>query len=93
MTAAERLAQLSGLAGVSAAAMLLAIGTGGTAGALLLSRSSLASDTAAAHLLDAGNVVIATGGGGWIGKKTKRKAREESRPVENDEALIIALLM
>ena len=51
MTAAERLKQLSGLAGASAAVMLLAIGTGATAGEILASQSGLASATAAEHLL------------------------------------------
>lgn len=50
-TAAERLKQLSGLAGVSAATMLLAIGTGQTAADILVSRSGLESATAAEHLL------------------------------------------
>ena len=51
MTAAERLKQLSGLAGASAAVMLLAIGAGATAGEILSSQSGLASATAAEHLL------------------------------------------
>lgn len=56
-TAASRLATLSGLSGVSAALHLKAIKQSGTtAGAMLLSRSSLATGTAAAHLLDAGVV-------------------------------------
>ena len=46
MTAAERLKQLSGLAGVSAAAMLLAIGSGATAAELLLSGSPVTNVSA-----------------------------------------------
>ena len=56
-TAADRLKQLSGLAGVSAATMLLAIGTGQTAADLLTSRSSLEVGTAAEHLLSGTTVV------------------------------------
>ena len=51
MTAAERLKQLSGLSAATAAAMLLAIGSGATAGDLLVSSSPLSSATAAEHLL------------------------------------------
>jgi hypothetical protein len=51
MTAAERLKQISGLAGVSAAVMLLAVGTGSTTGEALVNYSGLPSATAAAHLL------------------------------------------
>lgn len=49
-TAGERLRQLAGFSG-SAAALLLAIGTGATAGDLLASRSGVGTGTAAAHLL------------------------------------------
>ncbi len=56
-TAADRLKQLSGLAGVSAATMLLAIGTGYTASEILTSESPLSTGTAAEHLLsDRGGV-------------------------------------
>lgn len=58
MTAGERLAQISGLSGVSAAAMLLAIGTGATAGALLVDYSGLESGTAAEHLLTDASIVV-----------------------------------
>lgn len=51
MTAAERLVQLSGLSGVSAATHLLAIGMGITTGAALLDYSGLESATTAEHLL------------------------------------------
>jgi len=67
-TAAERLKQLSGLAGVSAAAMLLAIGTGPTAGSALVAYSQLTTATAAQHLL--ANVQTEpeeSGGGGGLG--------------------------
>lgn len=57
MTAADRLVQLSGLAGVSAGAHLYAIRQSGTtAEQILVSRSSLLSASAAAHLFDAGSV-------------------------------------
>jgi len=51
VTAGERLTQLSGLSGVSAAVMLLAIGSGATAGAALVDYSGLSSATAEVHLL------------------------------------------
>lgn len=49
-TAAERLVQLAGRTG-TAAALLLAIGTGATAGEALVNYSGLPSGTAAQHLL------------------------------------------
>lgn len=51
MTAGERLVALSGLGSATAAAHLLAIGSGATAGAALVAYSGLASGSAAAHLL------------------------------------------
>lgn len=50
MTAGERLHHLAGISG-SAAALLLAIGSGATAGAALVNHSGLASGTAADHLM------------------------------------------
>lgn len=50
MTAAERLVALAGHGG-TAAALLLSIGTGATAGAALVDYSQQAGITAAAHLL------------------------------------------
>ena len=50
MTAAERLAYLAGTTG-TAAALLLAIGTGATAGTALVDYSGLPTGTAAEHLL------------------------------------------
>jgi hypothetical protein len=76
MTAAERLQQLSGLAGVSAATMLLAIGAGATPGELLVSRSGLPSGTATAHLLsdvDIGFVTPEKSSGGDEGQRNKRR--------------------
>ena len=58
MTTGARLAQLSGLSGVSAGAHLYAIRLAGSAaGAMLVSRSTLGSASALAHLLDGGSVV------------------------------------
>lgn len=51
MTTGERLTQLSGLSGVTAAVMLLAIGSGATTGAALVNYSGLPTGTAAQHLL------------------------------------------
>lgn len=60
MTAAERLAALSGLSGVSAGAHLLAIRISGSmAGQILVSRSTLSTGSASDHLLDGG---VAQGG-------------------------------
>ena len=50
-TAAERLKQLSGMAGATAAAMLLAIAVGATAGQALQNYSQLPTGTATQHLL------------------------------------------
>lgn len=86
-TAAERLQELSGLAGVTAAAMLLSIGSGATAGALLVSRSTLSSATAAAHLLDAGVQTSApASGGSWVASPRRY------RPKDEDEALLLLVL-
>lgn len=52
MTAGERLAALSGMSGVTAGSHMYAISVSGlSAGDILVSRSSLASATAAQHLL------------------------------------------
>lgn len=77
MTAGERLRQLAGFSG-SAAALLLAIGTGATAGELLVSRSGLETGTAAEHLLvENAPVVVSTqqgGSGAGAGGKLSRQA-------------------
>ena len=82
MTAGQRLQSLSGLAGVSAAVMLLSIGSGATAGAALVNYSSLATGTAAVHLLtDVVVSVAAVAGAGhpkgiyWGERKIKRGKR------------------
>lgn len=54
MNTGERLAQISGMSGVSAATMLMSIGSGSTAGELLVSYSGLSSGTAEEHLLASG---------------------------------------
>lgn len=79
MTASERLQELSGLAGVTAAAMLLAIGSGTTAGSILVSRSALGSGSAAAHLLDVGIVAppVESSGGGWVGPHFRYRPKDE----------------
>lgn len=68
MTAAERLQALSGLSGVSAGTMLLAIGAGATAGAALVNYSGLDTGTAAEHLLTVRiiqqPITLLVGGGG-----------------------------
>lgn len=84
-TAALRLVELSGLSGVSAGVHLLAIRvSGGTAGTILVSRSTLVTGTAAAHLLDGGTAPVTppTGGGGGapgghVGSFATLKRRKE----------------
>ena len=84
MTAADRLLQLAGTTG-TAAALLLLIGQGGTAGAALTDYSGLASDTAAAHLLtDAAQPAAPF----VLGLR-----RPVRGPRENDEAILLALLL
>lgn len=61
MTAAERLKALSGMAGVSAGAMLIAIGVGLTAGGRLVDYSGLASGSAAQHILVSHDTQFASG--------------------------------
>lgn len=90
MTAGERLKLLSGLAGVTAAAMLLSIGTGATAGELLVSRSGLATATAAEHLLaDVAVIKVAATGGGTLQKQPAQIAAKTAATVaeaKQDEA-------
>lgn len=82
MTAAERLLQLAGTTG-TAAALLLSIGAGATAGAALVSYSGLASGTAAAHLLtDRVQAPASSGGGGWASPRYRQRH-------ENEEALLL----
>jgi hypothetical protein len=57
MTAGERLRQLAGFSG-SAAALLLSLGTGATAGELLRSHSGLVTGTASEHILVEVNVPV-----------------------------------
>lgn len=55
MNTGQRLVELSGLSGLTAAQLLMSIGSGGSAGAMLVSRSSLPSGSAMDHLLDGGS--------------------------------------
>lgn len=73
MTAAERLVALSGLGSTTAAAHLLAIGSGATAGAILVNYSGLVTGTAAEHLL----TDVAAGGtrGQWLIRARRRGRR------------------
>jgi hypothetical protein len=72
MTTGERLAQISGLTGVTAAAMLLAVGVGATAGAALVNYSHLSTATAEEHLLV--DRVAAQQGGGVSPFKLRKAA-------------------
>lgn len=93
--AADRLKALSGLAGVSAAAMLLAIGSGATAGACLVDYSGLATGTAAQHLLaDVAVRPAPSISGGMLFRLPRYTPgkRPAPGPVEEDEALLFAVL-
>lgn len=86
MTAADRLIALAGTTG-TAAALLLAIGTGATAGAALVDYSGLPSATAAVHLLH--DLAPPTfGGGSW-----PRPWPKPAPPIEDDEALYMTGLI
>ena len=73
-TAAERLVALSGRGTTTAAAHLLAIGIGLTAGAALVNYSGLTSGTATEHLL---TERVREASGGFFFGKTKYRTREE----------------
>lgn len=84
-TAAARLVSLSGLGSATAAAHLLAIGSGATAGAALVAYSGLTTGTAAEHLLANRAAAAPTASGAWwphrdpfaTPRKKPRRRREE----------------
>lgn len=91
-TAAERLLHLAGHGG-TAAALLLAIGTGATTGAALANYSQLPAGTAAAHLLMEKTAVppaptFGSGGGASYGRSSpvRQVIRRDRR--DRDEELI-----
>jgi hypothetical protein len=86
MTAAERLAALAGTAG-TAATLLAMIGSGATAGAMLVNYSSLATGTATAHLLTDRVIDEPVPGFGGVHRPYVKR-----RPREEDEALLLAVL-
>lgn len=83
MTAAERLVALAGQGG-TAAALLLAIGVGSTAGELLVSRSGLETATAAEHLLAEGTDENDSSGVEYV---VRRRAYRD--PLEDEDVLIL----
>lgn len=94
-TAAERLLHLAGHGG-TAAALLLAIGTGATTGAALTNYSGLPVGTAAAHLLMDKTAVppaptFGSGGGASYGRSpsVRQVIRRDRR--DRDEELVILL--
>lgn len=104
MTAAQRLAQLSGLSGVSAAEHLRKIaGVAGAAGAMLVAYSGLTSGTAADHLLTDRQAVIppivstqgtgggAGGGGGWGAEQEDYSEIQLKQALEEDEIIVMAI--
>lgn len=79
-TAAERLLSLAGTTG-TAAALLLAIGTGATAGGALVNYSGMASGTAAEHLLVEKQATHETYSGGWFDFPDRPRRLEQARKV------------
>jgi hypothetical protein len=72
VTAGERLVALAGHSG-TAGALLLAIGSGATAGAALVNYSRLSSATAGEHLLvERGSAINYWTGSAWVLKPVKR---------------------
>lgn len=84
-TAGERLAALAGVTG-TAAALLLAIGSGATTGAALVDYSGLPSATAAEHLLASGapQAEQPDAGGAAIRHRQGRRRRVHSERPEVD---------
>ena len=100
MTALERITQLSGLSGVSAAQHLKQIaGAAGIAGALLVAFSGLPTGTAAEHLLANGGTPppvtgISYGGGfgGHFHENVDRQAERARRKKTENEAVVMAIV-
>lgn len=87
MTAGERLRQLAGQGG-TAAALLLLIGSGATAGAALADYSGLPAGTAMEHLLAEAVPPELT-----FGEEMILPRRVLRRPKEDDEAFLLAVLI
>lgn len=94
MTAADRLRLLAGTTG-SAAALLLAIGSGSTTGDALLDYSSIDSGTAAEHLLtEVQKLKMVFGGSGWnwedqyqVGHLKAKNHLDEDIQIEDEEII------
>lgn len=91
-TAAERLVLLAGTTG-TAAALLLAIGSGATAGAALVDYSGLSSATAAAHLLAEQAQPVYPVGAAASRPFTRYRKPLRRVPKEEDEALLFAVIL
>ena len=89
-TVAARLAQLSGLSGVTMAAHLQAIAAGSTVAECLRNYSGLSGVTMAAHLLVDRAVTPAPSGGGFVARYPLPLRRP---PREEDEALLFAVIL
>lgn len=102
MTALERITQLSGLSGVSAAQHLKQIaGAAGIAGALLVAFSGLPTGTAAEHLLANGGTpppVTDISYGGGFGSHfhedvdLRKQAERARRKKMENEAVVMAIV-
>ena len=87
MTAAERLLQLAGTTG-TAAALLMAIGAGSTAGEALANYSGLLVGSASVHLLAERNAEII--GSAWMPAPDRFNPRK--KPRDEDAAILLAVL-
>jgi hypothetical protein len=94
MTAAERLIALAGQTG-TAAALLLLIGTGATAGEALVDYSELATGTAEQHLLVDKSIITppTVFAGGMAPATVQRDPFQHIRQDDNEVVLIIAAML
>lgn len=92
MTAAERLLSLAGASG-TAGALLLAIGSGVTAGEALVDYSGLSSATASAHLLAAHAVVEPPASSGGFNMMHIDRRPDTKKRRREDEAILFTVIL